>query len=562
MKRISVVLFVISSVFFSQCEVLREGCMDQNALNYSVAADIPDNSCIYAEGCTNPSASNYDRNAVLDDGSCIYDSLSVGDCNPVLEGNLSVTNETGDILFLFNELSYVTCIPANTENFIVNIPNQTNSVLVLQVWKSNEVGDVADPNLDNVYRQWSVALSNTTLETERANWRITDSDVNTSSGTLLLTYPSFDEYNQEVIYQVDVYLNSKTGARLASIQPGVEDKKVSIDFGAHYLFYRYWYSDPNSPSSEITEIGWDESDYIVVNAEHKEVEIDVPVYVSVVGKYGYLNIENATADPISIFANDQLIESIAKVDGSPDGLSIIPANNSTTFLIPEQSYTITAKSLDGSTSIISFKNVNIVQSHTAELYVGGKHKEISVTNNTTEVLMLTTEDGKYLGKTMNPGEATGLYLVQNEYDSLLVVTPNNSKKKKIPATTDVVVSDLDEFVTQELIVTSAWDVIGSGHYQSPDINDNETTSMTATLFITNRVLLSFEYKVSSEYGYDKFNFNIDGEVLINGESGDTEWKNYSVNVEPGFHNLEWIYIKDGMFSFGNDNVEIRNITIN
>ncbi|HBH47478.1 MAG TPA: hypothetical protein DDX98_02510 [Bacteroidales bacterium] len=562
MKRISVVLFVISSVFFSQCEVLREGCMDQNALNYSVAADIPDNSCIYAEGCTNPSASNYDRNAVLDDGSCIYDSLSVGDCNPVLEGNLSVTNETGDILFLFNELSYVTCIPANTENFIVNIPNQTNSVLVLQVWKSNEVGDVADPNLDNVYRQWSVALSNTTLETERANWRITDSDVNTSSGTLLLTYPSFDEYNQEVIYQVDVYLNSKTGARLASIQPGVEDKKVSIDFGAHYLFYRYWYSDPNSPSSEITEIGWDESDYIVVNAEHKEVEIDVPVYVSVVGKYGYLNIENATADPISIFANDQLIESIAKVDGSPDGLSIIPANNSTTFLIPEQSYTITAKSLDGSTSIISFKNVNIVQSHTAELYVGGKHKEISVTNNTTEVLMLTTEDGKYLGKTMNPGEATGLYLVQNEYDSLLVVTPNNSKKKKIPATTDVVVSDLDEFVTQELIVTSAWDVIGSGHYQSPDINDNETTSMTATLFNTNRVLLSFEYKVSSEYGYDKFNFNIDGEVLINGESGDTEWKNYSVNVEPGFHNLEWIYIKDGMFSFGNDNVEIRNITIN
>jgi hypothetical protein len=560
MKRFSIIILTIGSMFFTQCEVLREGCMDPAATNYSVAADISDNSCIY-DGCTDPSAVNYNPKAQNDNGTCTYDSV-YGGCQPHLEGNLSVTNETDDVLLLYNNLSYVGCIPAGAENFILNIANQNNEVLVLQVWKSVDVQDKTNPNLSQVYRQWSVALSNTTLPTERANWLITAGDANMNSGTLLLSYPAFDEYNQEVIYQVDIFLNSQNGARLASLQPGVENKKVSVDYGIHYLYFRYWYSDPDSPSSEITEIGWNEIRDIVINAEHETDEIDIPVFYSIIGKYGFLKVFNTTASPVSIYANNNLIEKIAKVEGSPDGLSIIPAGKSTTFLIPEEAYTIAAKSIDGITSIISFRDVNVIQSDTATLHIGGKHKEISVTNSTTFTLLLYSEDGHYLGKVMEPGESTGTYQVNSEYDSLLVITPNRVKKKKIAAEMGVIVTDLDDFISQDFNITSAWDIIGSGHYRSPDINDSESTSMTATLFNTNNVLLSFEYKVSSEYEYDVFNFSLNNTVKITSESGETQWKNYSVNIPPGYHTLTWEYIKDSMFSIGTDDVEIRNIVIN
>lgn len=534
-----VILLAFSTLFFTQCEVYREGCMDPNATNYDVAADIDDGSCIF----------------IIDPNQEV--------CQADIEGNLSITNQTGELLFLYANNEYKQCIPADAENFIVNIPNQENNVFTLKVWKSGDINNKDNPDITKVYRQWSVALSSNTLPAERANWIITNSDANSSSGTLSLSYPNLDEYNQQVIYQVDVMLNSKNGSKLASLQPGASDKKVSIDYGIHFLYFRYWYSDPNSTTGEIIEIGWNEANNIVINAEHKTADIDIPVFYSIVGKYGYTRIFNKTTNPVTIYANDKLIEQIAKVDGSTNGLSIIPAFNSTLFLIPEETYTISAKSVDGTTSIGSFKGMHIVTHDTAKLAIGPKYKDISFTNNTTEPLMLYSEGGEYLGMLVEPGASSGIFLVESGYDTLVVFNPSKTKTQRIGATTGVIVSTLNDHEATMLNISTPWTLVVSNHYQSPDINDNETTNMLATLFNTNDLNLSFEYKVSSEYGYDKFYFLLDGVILLNGESGVIDWKYfYSTSIAPGNHTLEWRYVKDAMFSRENDNVEIRNITAN
>jgi hypothetical protein len=526
-----------SVLFFTGCEVQKQGCTDPNALNYDVTADYDDGSCI--PGFT----------------------PTTDDCTPDIEGNLSITNETDQVLYLYRDFAFIRCIPANTENFIVNIPNQALSVFKLQIWKADAVTDRNNPQIDNVYRQWSVALSNTTDVNERANWLITGSDSYAGSGTVELTYPELDDYGQQVIYQVDVYLNSKAGAKLASLQPGVTGKKVSVEYGVQYLYFRYWYSDPNSTSGEITEIGWSEEKDVVINAEHQTAVITVPFYYSNIGKYGELKIMNKADKIISIYANDALIETIAKVEGSSQGLSIIPANDYTTFLIPVNTYTITAKSFDGSTTYISFKGIDILQNETAIKEVGVEHRSISIKNSSSETLMLYTLDKEYLGISLTPGESSGSILIPTDTDSLMVMNGAKSKFKKFVAASSNTISSLDDYIAETFEITSTWTEIETNHYQSLPIENNSSTNMLATLVNNDPVDFSFEYKVSSEPLYDKFSFEIDGVSQLSMVSGEVDWTTFTVTLQPGTHYLQWLYTKDEMFDGGSDNVEIRNIAI-
>lgn len=538
-KFISIGFILTAAFFLTTCEVQRMGCTDPRAVNYDVSADIDDNTCIY-EG-----------------------DVDDGDCKPHLDGNLSITNLTDEILYLYHDanLGLFKCIPANAEDFIVNIPNGELGIRKLQIWMAKDVTDKDNPDINTVYRQWSVALSNTIAPEERANWIITNSDENNASGTLELSYPALDDYGQEVIYQVDVMLNSKTGAKLASLQPGANAKKVSIDYGAHYLYFRYWYSDPNSSTGEIVELGWLQGEVVVINAEHQVDQIAIPFFYSAVGKFGELLIYNRSTKPLTIYANDALIESIAKVDGSTEGLSIIPASASTKFLIPVNTYTFTAKSIDGSSTVVTFQNIDILQNETAVKEAGITHQTISMLNYTNETLLLYNFNDDYLGSAMASGERSGNFLVPATLDSVKVMTADKSKMKRLHVSEDTI-QNLEDYSAVSLDIISPWTYIGNATYQSPDIDDNQTTTMTATLTNNQSVALSFDYKVSSEAGFDSFSFSINGVDHISNQNGEIDWTEFSVDIAPGTHTLVWKYQKDNLQSDGTDNVEIRNISAN
>ena len=61
----------------------------------------------------------------------------------------------------------------------------------------------------------------------------------------------------------------------------------------------------------------------------------------------------------------------------------------------------------------------------------------------------------------------------------------------------------------------------------------------------------FDWRVSSESGFDKLTFYVDG-VSQGYISGSTSWATKSVYLSYGYHTLKWVYSKDGSVSNGSD----------
>ena len=63
--------------------------------------------------------------------------------------------------------------------------------------------------------------------------------------------------------------------------------------------------------------------------------------------------------------------------------------------------------------------------------------------------------------------------------------------------------------------------------------------------------ISFAYQVSSEAGFDLFQFYIDGQ-LIHEDSGIVNFKTVSFPVPAGYHTFKWVYNKDNSLTVGSD----------
>ena len=69
---------------------------------------------------------------------------------------------------------------------------------------------------------------------------------------------------------------------------------------------------------------------------------------------------------------------------------------------------------------------------------------------------------------------------------------------------------------------------------------------------------SFDFRVSSEQGWDFLEFYLDG-FLVERWSGDQPWQTYQFQVSAGGHLLVWRYVKDPNFSAGQDAAWISNL---
>jgi hypothetical protein len=89
------------------------------------------------------------------------------------------------------------------------------------------------------------------------------------------------------------------------------------------------------------------------------------------------------------------------------------------------------------------------------------------------------------------------------------------------------------------------------------ITHNQTTWMKR---IINGTQVSFWYKVSSEAGYDYFNFYVDNQRQVHA-AGTVNWTSFTTTMSAGSHELKWEYMKDGSQSSGSDTAWIDDLAV-
>ena len=305
--------------------------------------------------------------------------------SPDPSGNLLIINNSTQRLVLYKDEYIVKKIPASATDFLVYIPNPNESTIELDMYLWEDVmPDPNNPDPVKVFKKWLVPLSNSTNVEERATWHISGASQYTNVATLNLSYyGGTDEF-------VDVYLNSRTGAKIMSLMPGQQDKKVGIDYGNYTLHYLYWFSDQNN-NEAFEELGWIESQiidgeeypvWLVLNENRKDITIIVPHLGAAQSsgmKYGNLTITNMTPEPVQIYAGDKLIEDVCFLEnGLPENLSTIDRYGSYTFIMPvyggegvlDEDYILSAKHLTNATTIETAA-VTVTADETVEWIVDG-----------------------------------------------------------------------------------------------------------------------------------------------------------------------------------------------
>lgn len=109
-------------------------------------------------------------------------------------------------------------------------------------------------------------------------------------------------------------------------------------------------------------------------------------------------------------------------------------------------------------------------------------------------------------------------------------------------------------------VQSAEKYCGTYAAKSGAIGNYGVTNLSLTQTVSAAGTISFYYKVSSESGYDKFSFLIDGVQQVEG-SGTVPWTLASYPVSAGVRTFTWRYSKDSSSSSGTDCTWIDHIVL-
>ncbi|MBN1599644.1 MAG: hypothetical protein JW894_15220 [Bacteroidales bacterium] len=303
---------------------------------------------------------------------------------PDAAGNLLIINNSNERLVLYKDEYIVKRIPASATDYLVNIPNPNEGTveLVLYLWEDVK-DDPNNPPLDKVFKKWLVPLANSTDVEDRATWHISGASQYTTVATINFSYyGGTDEF-------VDIYLNSRTGAKIMTMMPGQQYKKVGVDYGNYTLHYLYWFSDQNDAQG-FEELGWIETEmingseepiWLVLNESRKDVTVIVPHLGALQNtgtKYGNVRITNRMSYPVQIYAGDKLIEDVCYLEGGiARNLSTIDNDGTYTFILPiyeeeaiETDYILSAKHITNGT-VVETETITVVAEETVDWIVDG-----------------------------------------------------------------------------------------------------------------------------------------------------------------------------------------------
>ena len=105
-------------------------------------------------------------------------------------------------------------------------------------------------------------------------------------------------------------------------------------------------------------------------------------------------------------------------------------------------------------------------------------------------------------------------------------------------------------------VDNSYGNIYSSNQNEPNTSSEVYINLTSD---SNYTSISFDFKVSSELGYDGLAFYID-DIEQNFWSGEVDWQKVYYNLSQGEHELKWSYQKDSIIDSGIDMAWIDNIT--
>jgi hypothetical protein len=278
---------------------------------------------------------------------------------PDQTGNLLIINNSNEQLVLYKDQEVVKMIPASATDYLVYIPNEGEGTVQLDLYVWNDVaGDVDNPTPSEAFKRWLVPLSSSDAVESRATWHVGGASQYTDVATLNLSYfGGTDNF-------VDVYLNGRTGGKIASLKPGDQYKKVGVDYGNYTLHYLYWFSDQNDANA-FEELGWieeqlingEEKDiWLILNENRKDVTMVIPHMGSAASqgtKYAGVEIANYSGEPVQVFVGDKLIEAVCYLEeGNTKNLSTMDVNGVYTFFLPiteegatEKSFRLKAQTL-------------------------------------------------------------------------------------------------------------------------------------------------------------------------------------------------------------------------
>ena len=107
-------------------------------------------------------------------------------------------------------------------------------------------------------------------------------------------------------------------------------------------------------------------------------------------------------------------------------------------------------------------------------------------------------------------------------------------------------------------ITSLTSYSGSYSSRSGTITHNQFSEMKLDLLVAAEGKVSFALRVSSEQDYDFLRFYIDGNEM-GAWSGTVPWQEVDFPINPGIHQLRWVYSKDEISSQGQDRAWVDEI---
>lgn len=265
-------------------------------------------------------------------------------------GNIELSNPTTFRYVLYINDSLSRLIPANTDSYLINIKTSGTIAFNLKLFKKTELsnGELLHPPATKIFLQWDVVVPKEVWENVRVKWQIEESQ-SIDKAMVNFYYSELDQYGNPNPYSVDIFLNSQSGTKIASLPPG-GNGTIDISFGYQVLFFRYWKSNPNLPNNQ-QEKGWVQkkpngTQYgLVLNSFNLSVDFDIPAYFEAYPQSSdSLLIDNRSDKVLLIRVNGQLLEDfIILGEGiSTTGLSFINSNKIEFYKVPIGLYQLKA----------------------------------------------------------------------------------------------------------------------------------------------------------------------------------------------------------------------------